>query len=77
MYTTIIEQNKENSIRKTRTENILYWTVNVCKFAANITYSSVDSSKCIQMISGVTNERSDLGNPIEEVNLRMIPHITK
>ena len=36
-----------------------------------------DSSKCIQIINGVTNERPDLDNHIEEADMRIIPHIAK
>ena len=36
-----------------------------------------DSSKCIQIINGVTNERPDLDNHIEEADMRIIPHIVK
>ena len=36
-----------------------------------------DSSKCIQIINGVTNERPDLDNHIEEAHMRIIPYIAK
>ena len=36
-----------------------------------------DSSKCIQIINGVTNERPDLDNHIEEADMRIIPHVAK
>ena len=36
-----------------------------------------DSSKCIQIINGVTTERPDLDNHIEEARMRIIPHIAK
>ena len=36
-----------------------------------------DSSKCIQIINGVTNERPDLDNHIEEADMRIIPYIVK
>ena len=36
-----------------------------------------DSTKCIQRINGVTNERPDLGNHIEEADMRIILHIAK
>ena len=35
-----------------------------------------DSSKCIQIINGVTNERPGLDNHIEGADVRTIPHIT-
>ena len=36
-----------------------------------------DSSKCIQIINGVTNERPDLDDQIEEADIRIILHIAK
>ena len=36
-----------------------------------------DSSKCIQIINGVNNERPDLDNHIEEAITRIIPHVAK
>ena len=36
-----------------------------------------DSSKCFQIINGVTNERPDLDNHIEKADMRIIPHIAK
>ena len=36
-----------------------------------------DRSKCIQLINGDTNEKPDLDNHIEEVDIRIIPHIAK
>ena len=39
--------------------------------------SKNDSTKCIQRINGVTNERPDLDNHIEEADMRIILHIAK
>ena len=39
--------------------------------------SKKDSSKCIQIINGVTNERLDLDNHIEEADMRIKRHIAK
>ena len=36
-----------------------------------------ENSKCIQIINGVTNERQDLDNHIEEAYMRIISHIAK
>ena len=36
-----------------------------------------DSSKCIKIINGVTNERPDLDNHNEGADMRIIPHIAK
>ena len=36
-----------------------------------------DSSKCIQKINGVTNERPDLDNHVEEESMRIISHNAK
>ena len=36
-----------------------------------------DSSKCIQIINGVTNERPDLDDHIEGADIRIISHIAK
>ena len=36
-----------------------------------------DSSKCIQIINSVTNERPDLDKHIEKAAMRIIPHIAK
>ena len=36
-----------------------------------------DSTKCIQRINGVTNERPDLDNHIEEADMRIILQIAK
>ena len=36
-----------------------------------------DSSKCIQIINGVTNERPDLDNHMGEAHMRIIPYIAK
>ena len=36
-----------------------------------------DSSKCIQIINGVTNERPDLDNHREEADMKIIPHVAK
>ena len=36
-----------------------------------------NSSKCIEIIIGVTNERPDLDNHIEAADMRIIPHIAK
>ena len=39
--------------------------------------SKNDSFKCIQIINGATNERSDLDQHIEEADTRIISHIAK
>lgn len=36
-----------------------------------------DSSKCLQINNGVTNQRQDLDNHIEEAYMIIIPHISK
>ena len=36
-----------------------------------------DSSKCIQKINGVTNERPDFDNHVEEESMRIISHNAK
>ena len=89
--------------------SIFYWIVGICKFVANLIYSSADwkflsqwfrerepsrsfqiffqnrltehnrndSSKCLQINNGVTNQRQGLDNHIEEAYMIIIPHISK